>query len=150
MNNQLASGDVKLVMDGTTYYLSTTATAAAEAKSATTSTLKTKETTAEPYGIGGPPRGFAATLPQYITFILTAIMVIAILLVLFQLVSAGIEWITSGGEKGKTEGAKQKIIAAVVGIIILSSAYALAQFIVYILGLGTLDTILQQVPQLPQ
>jgi hypothetical protein len=98
----------------------------------------------------GVPRGFASSLPQYVTFILTTIMVVAILLVLFQLVSAGIEWITSGGEKGKTEGARNKIVAAIVGIIILSSTYALAQLLVYILGLGSFDTIFQQIPQLPR
>ncbi len=77
-------------------------------------------------------------------------MVIAILLVLFQIVAAGVQWITSGGDKGKTDGARQRIVAAIVGIIILSSTYALAQFLVYILGLGSFDTILQQIPQLPR
>lgn len=147
----MASNDVKLIMDGTTYYLSTTASQSASSTSIAT-------TSAEPARVATPsmqlpstaPKGFASSLPQYITFILTTVMVIAILLVLFQIVAAGVQWITSGGDKGKTDGARQRIVAAVIGIIILSSTYALAQFLVYILGLGSFDTILQQIPQLPR
>ncbi|MBP9820456.1 hypothetical protein KBC79_07025 [Candidatus Woesebacteria bacterium] len=144
-----SNSDVQLVIDGNTYYLSTTASASSQPV-ATASTGLGRIATSSSIVADGVPRGFAASLPQYLTFILTTIMVIAILLVLFQFVSAGVEWITSGGEKGKTEGARNKIVAAIVGIIILSSTYALAQLLVYILGLGSFDTIFQQIPQLPQ
>lgn len=144
-----SNSDVQLVIDGNTYYLSTTASASSQPV-ATTSTSLGKIATSSSIISEGVPRGFAASLPQYLTFILTTIMVIAILLVLFQFVSAGVEWITSGGEKGKTEGARNKIVAAIIGIIILSSTYALAQLLVYILGLGSFDTIFQQIPQLPR
>lgn len=144
-----SNSDVQLVIDGNTYYLSTTASASSQPV-ATTSTSLGRIATSSSIISEGVPRGFAASLPQYLTFILTTIMVIAILLVLFQFVSAGVEWITSGGEKGKTEGARNKIVAAIVGIIILSSTYALAQLLVYILGLGSFDTIFQQIPQLPR
>lgn len=144
-----SNSDVQLVIDGNTYYLSTTASASSQPV-ATTSTSLGRIATSSSIVADGVPRGFAASLPQYLTFILTTIMVIAILLVLFQFVSAGVEWITSGGEKGKTEGARNKIVAAIVGIIILSSTYALAQLLVYILGLGSFDTIFQQIPQLPR
>lgn len=144
-----SNSDVQLVIDGNTYYLSTTASASSQPV-ATTSTSLGRIATSSSIISEGVPRGFAASLPQYLTFILTTIMVIAILLVLFQFVSAGVEWITSGGEKGKTEGARNKIVAAIIGIIILSSTYALAQLLVYILGLGSFDTIFQQIPQLPR
>lgn len=144
-----SNNDVQLVIDGTTYYLSTTASASIQ-PTATSSTSLGRIATSSSIVADGVPRGFAASLPQYLTFILTTIMVIAILLVLFQFVSAGVEWITSGGEKGRTEGARNKIVAAIVGIIILSSTYALAQLLVYILGLGSFDTIFQQIPQLPR
>ncbi len=144
-----SNNDVQVVIDGTTYYLNSTASATSQ-PTASTSTSLGKIATTSSIISQGVPRGFASSLPQYVTFILTTIMVVAILLVLFQLVSAGIEWITSGGEKGKTEGARNKIVAAIVGIIILSSTYALAQLLVYILGLGSFDTIFQQIPQLPR
>lgn len=144
--------DVRLVMDGTTYYLSTNASAAASTSTASTTLSRATTATSSTRSAStvSVPRGFASSLPQLFTFVLTTVMVIAILLVLFQIVSAGIQWITSGGEKGKTEEARNKITAAIVGIIILSSTYALAQFLVYLLGLGSFDTIFQQVPQLPR
>lgn len=146
----MASNDVKLIMDGTTYYLSTTASQSATITAATSAARPASVSTPSTQLPTTAPKGFASSLPQYITFILTTIMVIAILLVLFQIVAAGVQWITSGGDKGKTDGARQRIVAAIVGIIILSSTYALAQFLVYILGLGSFDTILQQIPQLPR
>lgn len=80
------------------------------------------------------PQGYSTDIGVFIGWVLTVVMVIAILLVLLYLVLGGIEWITSGGEKGKTEAARNKITAAVIGIIILASAYALASFVAYIMN----------------
>lgn len=80
------------------------------------------------------PKGYSTDIGVFIGWVLTVVMVIAILLVLLYLVLGGIEWITSGGEKGKTESARNKITAAVIGIIILASAYALASFVAYIMN----------------
>jgi hypothetical protein len=66
-------------------------------------------------------------------------MLIAGLLVLFYLIMGGIEWITSGGDKGKTESARNKITAAVIGIIILAAAFAILQLVLTFLGLGSLE-----------
>jgi hypothetical protein len=41
-----------------------------------------------------------------------------------------ISWITSGGDKGKIEDARNKITAAVIGILILASAWALFNLVV--------------------
>ncbi|MBP7774871.1 hypothetical protein KA078_03710 [Candidatus Woesebacteria bacterium] len=80
------------------------------------------------------PQGYSTDIGVFIGWVLTVVMVIAILLVLLYLVLGGIEWITSGGEKSKTEAARNKITAAVIGIIILASAYALASFVAYIMN----------------
>jgi hypothetical protein len=71
------------------------------------------------------PVGFADNLGAIITFILRLTMFIAILLVLFYLISGAIEWITSGGEKGKTEAARNKITTAVIGLVVLAATYAI-------------------------
>ncbi|MEX0896298.1 MAG: hypothetical protein WDZ94_05220 [Patescibacteria group bacterium] len=83
--------------------------------------------------------GWAEDIGGIITFALNFIMVVALLLVFFYLIWGGIQWITSGGDKSKTEEARNKITAAVVGIIILAAAYALVQFVAYILGFGGLQ-----------
>ena len=66
-------------------------------------------------------------------------MILGALLVFMYLIWGGIEWITSGGDKGKTESARNKITAAIVGLIVLASAWA-----ILLLVLGFLDTNLDE------
>lgn len=87
------------------------------------------------------PRGFAADAGVVINAVLGFVMVLASLLLLMYLVWGGIEWITSGGDKGKTEGARNKITAAVVGIIILAASYAIFGLVLNFLGLGSPEQI---------
>ena len=47
--------------------------------------------------------------------VITLVIVVAALLTLFYLVMGAISWITSGGDKGKVEEARNKITAAVIG-----------------------------------
>jgi len=86
------------------------------------------------------PTGFAADLGQVINSVLSFVMVIAALLVLMYLIWGGIEWITSGGDKGKTESARNKITAAVIGLIVLAAAFAIFMLVIRFLGFtGTQD-----------
>ena len=139
-----ASGEVKLIMDGSTYYLSTTATGSAT--TATVSAARTASISAEE--LANPPQGYFRSFTEMISFALQLIMVIGLLLVLFSLVMAGIEWITSGGDKGKTESARNRIVAAIVGIIILAASYALVQLVAYVLGYASLNDAIQSMPQI--
>lgn len=74
-------------------------------------------------------------------------LLVAGLLVFAYLILGGIQWITSGGDKGKTEAARNKITAALIGLAIVASSYALMQVIGYFFGINifdlgsTLDTI---------
>ncbi len=45
-------------------------------------------------------------------------------------VYAGILWLTSGGEEGKISAAKNILSAAVIGLIIIFTAYALTSFVI--------------------
>jgi hypothetical protein len=45
------------------------------------------------------------------------------------------EWITSGGDKGKAEKARDKMTQAVIGLVILISAVAILMFIQQLLGI---------------
>lgn len=85
------------------------------------------------------PSGFATDFGVMLNAVLSFVMLLAALLVLFYLIWGGIEWITSGGDKGKTESARNKITAAVIGIIILAAAFAILQLVLTFLGLGSLD-----------
>lgn len=93
-----------------------------------------------------PPKGFATDFGALLNSVLTIVMVIAALLVFFYLILGGIEWITSGGEKGKTEAARNKITAAVVGIIILAASYAIFSLVLRFLGFANVNDALQVKP----
>jgi len=71
--------------------------------------------------------------------ILSFVMVIAALLLLLYMIWGGIEWVTSGGDKGKTESARNKITSAVIGMIILAAAFAVTNMVVYFLGFDDLQ-----------
>lgn len=66
------------------------------------------------------------------------------LMVFGFLIMGGIQWITSGGDKGKTESARNKITAAIVGLAIVASSYALMQIIAYFFGIKIFDNGIQE------
>jgi hypothetical protein len=53
---------------------------------------------------------------------------IGAIMVLIYMVWAGLEWISSAGDKGKLESARQKMTQAMIGIIILVSAFTIIGF----------------------
>lgn len=92
-----------------------------------------------------PPAGFFTDIGVLINSALRFVLVIAALLVFMYLIWGGIEWITSGGDKGKTESARNKITAAVIGLIVVAAAYAILQLALTFLGGGDLNALLNNV-----
>jgi len=84
------------------------------------------------------PRGYAKNLTVLLTSVLSLLIAIISLLVFVYLIWGGIEWITSGGDKSKTDQARSKIIAALVGVIIVASSYAVLQIMLRFLGFTSL------------
>lgn len=87
------------------------------------------------------PRGFALSFGGLINGVLSFVLVIGALLVFFYLILGGIEWITSGGDKAKTEGARNKITSAIIGLIILAASYAVLQLALSFLGFNGLNDV---------
>lgn len=87
-------------------------------------------------------KGFAKDLGSVITTLLSFVMGIAALAVFLYLIWGGIQWITSGGEKGKTEEARNKITSAVIGLIVLAASYALLMLVLRVLGFSSLTDAL--------
>ena len=56
-------------------------------------------------------------------------MVIAAIVFFFILVVGGIKWIASGGDKAKTESARNQITSALVGLVIVFAAWAIVALI---------------------
>lgn len=61
--------------------------------------------------------------------IITAVFVIALVLALAYLIYGGIRWVLSQGDKTKVDAARQHIIAALVGLIIVFLSYFLLNII---------------------
>lgn len=84
--------------------------------------------------------GFGALIGR----ILNIVIVIAALMLFLMLLWGGFEWITSGGDKGKTESARNKITAAVLGLIVLAAAWAILGLVLKFLGAGDLNSLIDQ------
>ncbi len=92
-----------------------------------------------------PPAAFASDIGALFNSILTFVFVIAALLVFFYLIWGGIDWITSGGDKGQTEKARNKITAAIVGLIVLLASFAILQLVLrFFTGGSDINDILRQ------
>ncbi|MGD8744008.1 MAG: hypothetical protein PVJ52_00245 [Candidatus Woesebacteria bacterium] len=96
----------------------------------------------------GPPEGsgFAnltsISFSKLISYAINFILVIAAIVFFFIIVTGGIKWIASGGDKGQTEAARSQITAGIVGLIIVFSAWAIIQIIQVLFNvniLGGLD-----------
>jgi len=73
------------------------------------------------------------TIASIINVAMGLLGTIAVVIILF----GGFKWMTSSGEKEKVEEARKLIIAGVVGLVIILSAYAIAQFVISSLLKGT-------------
>lgn len=73
---------------------------------------------------------------KLITGLLNMVMFVAALLVFAYLVWGGVQWITSGGDKGKTEEARNKITAAIIGLAVVAASYAIFLLVVSFLGVS--------------
>lgn len=82
------------------------------------------------------------TVPDIITGLIRGALVIAAIIFFFILVMGGIKWIASGGDKGATEGARNQITAALVGLVIVFAAWAIVQLIQVFFGVNILDLTL--------
>ncbi|MBP7768518.1 hypothetical protein KA082_01660 [Candidatus Woesebacteria bacterium] len=65
----------------------------------------------------------------YLVRIWGNIVTVAAILVLFYFVWGAIDWISGAGEKGKLEAARNKMMNAFIGLLILISTYTAVGFI---------------------
>lgn len=84
------------------------------------------------------------TVQGMISGFIRLILVIAGLAFFFILVIGGVKWILSGGDKAHTEGARNQITAALVGLVIVFSAWAIIQLINTFFNVNILDLTIPQ------
>lgn len=85
-------------------------------------------------------------LGQVIGFVVTIAFIIAVLIALAFLILGGIKWITSGGDKGGVEGARNQIIAAIIGLIIVFLAFFILNLVLGLFGLSLFSLTLPKFP----
>jgi hypothetical protein len=76
------------------------------------------------------------TLPGIVSGLIRGALVVAAVVFFFILVIGGIKWIASGGDKAATEGARNQITAALVGLVIVFAAWAIVQLIQVFFGVN--------------
>jgi hypothetical protein len=91
--------------------------------------------------IGVPqPTGMKITdIGVLISRVISVAFITAGILTFALLVMGGIEWLTSGGDKGKTENARNRITAAIVGLAIVAASWALMKLIAYFFGVDVFE-----------
>lgn len=62
-------------------------------------------------------------------------LLIAGVLLFVYLVLGGLQWIMSGGDKGKVENARNMITQAIIGLAVVSSSFAIFLVLQYFFGL---------------
>ena len=63
----------------------------------------------------------------------------AALIVFVFLILGGVQWITSGGDKAKTEAARSRITAAIVGLAIVAASWALMLVLKSVFGIDVFN-----------
>lgn len=86
-------------------------------------------------GVGQPSNMKITDIGKLISSAISLAFIVAGILTFAYLVIGGIEWLTSGGDKGKTENARNRITAALVGLAIIAASWALMQLISYFFGI---------------
>jgi hypothetical protein len=89
--------------------------------------------------IGKPENVSITNIGTLIKGAVQGAMLISALLVFMFLIWGGIQWITSGGDKGKTQEARDRITAALVGLAVVASAWAVMLIIQYFFGISILN-----------
>jgi hypothetical protein len=76
-----------------------------------------------------------SVLGKLISNIIDGMFIMGFLIALVYLITGGFHWITSAGDKGNLENARNKIIHAIVGLIVLASAWAIMTLVGSFIGL---------------
>lgn len=83
-----------------------------------------------------PPELRITSIGQLISSLISLVLVIAGILAFVYLIWGGLQWITSGGDKGNVEVAQKRIQAALVGLFIVFASWAVMLLIQSFLGVN--------------
>lgn len=85
------------------------------------------------------PDQAGAGLAFYIAQIWRSLVVVGALAFLIYFIWGSLEWLMSGGDKGKVEAAQKKITGALIGLTLLVISFAIVAFVENVLGIEILN-----------
>lgn len=92
-----------------------------------------------PPSLGGGPNPDVSqggnSLGLLISNLLGALFIAAFLLAFMLLITSGIQWITAGGDKQALEKARNGILNAIMGLVIVAAAFAIMTLIGQFFGI---------------
>lgn len=103
------------------------------------STIFAQNNTVDLTGPTGVGNAANFSIGGIISWAVTAIVVVAGLIFFFMLVIGGLRWVLSGGDKAATESARGQITAALIGLVIIFSAWAIAKLVEVVFGVSILN-----------
>ena len=98
--------------------------------------------TNKPAGFGAALCNLGADIPKTLGNIVVAIVVLAVVIALLYLLYGGLKWITSRGDKEQVEAARNHIIAAIVGLIVIFLAIFIVSLLLSLLGLKLTNLVI--------
>lgn len=87
----------------------------------------------------GQEGGAGQVIANLISTFLSAALILAAILVLLYLIMGAFEWITSQGDSSKLQSARDKIMHAIIGIIVLSAVIAIFMLVQNLLGVTLIN-----------
>lgn len=107
-----------------------------------------------PPTIGGgtnPTRDMGGTATGMIlSSVIGGMFVVAFFIALIFLLTGAFHWITSGGDKTSLENARNKIIHAIVGLIIVGAAWSIMVLVAQFFGLDFTNLPIPAIPTVGQ
>ncbi len=81
------------------------------------------------------PKPTFTDIDALLSRVIDVMIAVGFLYFMFQIIFAGFGMLSSEGDKGKVEMARNRMSQSVIGLIIITSAYTLAGLLIKILGL---------------
>lgn len=110
------------------------------ASAVTALSLAVGEVRAQTYDILPDPDEIQAggnlTMAGLIASLINGAILLSALAVLLYLILGGFQWLTSGGDKGNTERARNKITSALIGLLIVIASWAIFNLILQFFGIN--------------
>jgi hypothetical protein len=82
--------------------------------------------------------GAGANLEHFISNTIGVLTILGGLFFIFYFVTGGLNWVTAGGEQGKVTKARDQMVQAVIGMVVIVISYGLVGVVGSFLGLDLL------------